>query len=208
MSRFDSSTVPTRGSTSGRVVPGEVELIQADTRSKFKARLLRPVGAAGDASWAFVVLPKSASERLPRRGRTTVVGTIDGHGFQATLEPDGQLSHWLRIDKPLLDAAHTGIGDTVELEIMSVDQEPEPKVPSDLQEALAAAPEAKAVWDDTTTIARLDWIHWITSAKHAKTRSKRVDDACDRLASGTRRVCCFDPSGYYSKALSAPKVAE
>jgi uncharacterized protein YdeI (YjbR/CyaY-like superfamily) len=91
---------------------------------------------------------------------------------------------------------------------MAVEQEPEPEIPSDLQEALAAAPEARAVWDDTTTIARLDWIHWITSAKQSKTRAKRVIDACDMLASGKRRVCCFDPSGYYSKAFCAPKAAD
>jgi hypothetical protein len=28
------------------------------------------------------------------------------------------------------------------------------------------------------------------------------------LASGKGRVCCFDPSGFYSKAFSAPKAAE
>lgn len=136
------------------------------------------------------------------------MGTINGRGFRATLEPDGQLSHWLRVDKELLRTTDTSIGDMVAFEIMSVEQEPEPEIPSDLQDALAAAPEARAVWDDTTIIARLDWIHWITSAKQSKTRAKRIGDACDMLASGKRRVCCFDPSGYYSKALSAPKAAD
>jgi hypothetical protein len=28
------------------------------------------------------------------------------------------------------------------------------------------------------------------------------------LASGKRRACCFDRSGIYSKAFSAPKAAE
>lgn len=136
------------------------------------------------------------------------MGTINGHGFRATLEPDGQLSHWLRVDKELLETTDTSVGDMVAFEIMSVEQEPEPEIPSDLQDALAAAPEARAVWDDTTIIARMDWIHWITSAKQSKTRAKRIGDACDMLASGKRRVCCFDPSGYYSKALSAPKAAD
>lgn len=81
-------------------------------------------------------------------------------------------------------------------------------MPDDLQQALAATPAAKAVWVDTTTIARLDWIHWIESAKQAKTRQRRVDNACDMLASGKRRVCCFDQSGYYSKSLSAPQAAD
>ncbi|HEX2939742.1 MAG TPA: YdeI/OmpD-associated family protein, partial [Rhodopila sp.] len=73
--------------------------------------------------------------------------------------------------------------------------------------ALADAPAARAAWEATTTLARVDWIHWITSAKQPATRTKRVTDACQMLASGKRRVCCFDPSGYYSKAFAAPKAA-
>jgi len=181
---------------------------QSDTKSRFEAKLLRPAKSGNDAPWAFVILPERASAKLPRRGRTTVEGSINGHGFRATLEPDGRLSHWLRVNEALLESAGVNIGDIVTFEIMAVEQEPEPEIPSDLQEALAAAPEARAVWDDTTTIARLDWIHWITSAKQSKTRAKRVIDACDMLASGKRRVCCFDPSGYYSKAFCTPKAAD
>lgn len=183
-------------------------MTKCDKGSRFKAKLLRPAKAGGDTLWAFVVLPKNASAKLPRRGRTTVEGTINGHCFRATLEPDGQLSHWLQVNRELLKAADADIGDIATFEIMPVEQEPEPEIPSDLREALAASPEAQAVWDDTTTIARLDWIHWITSAKQAKTRAQRISNACSMLVSGKRRVCCFDPSGYYSKAFSAPKAAE
>jgi len=76
------------------------------------------------------------------------------------------------------------------------------------KEALAAVPEARKVWNDTTPIARLDWIHWITSARQSKTRAKRISDACDMLAAGKRRVCCFDESGYYSKTFRAPEAAD
>lgn len=176
--------------------------------SQFSAQLLRPAKPGSGEPWAFVILPKEVSETLPRRGRTTVNGRINGHGFQATLDPDGQLSHWLKVDQAMLDAAGAEIGDAVALEIAPVQKEPEPEIPVDLEEALAASPEARAVWEATTPIARLDWIHWITSAKQEKTRVKRVNDACDMLSSGKKRVCCFDQSGFYSKALSAPKEAE
>jgi Bacteriocin-protection, YdeI or OmpD-Associated/Domain of unknown function (DUF1905) len=184
------------------------DMTLSNTKSKFNAKLLRPANLDSEAPWAFVILPERASDALPRRGRTTVEGTINGHGFQATLEPDGQLSHWLMVNKTLLNTIGANFGDKVAIEIMSVEQEPEPEIPTDLQEALVASPEAKSIWDDTTTIARLDWIHWITTAKQTKTRAKRIKDACDMLASGKRRVCCFDPSGYYSKALSAPITAD
>ena len=181
-------------------------MTQVDTKSRFKTKLLRPRIPGSDASWAFVILPKDASEKLPRRGRTTVDGTLNGSSFRATLEPDGQLSHWLRVSKELREAAGADIGDLVTMEITPVEEEPEPDIPSDLLAALAANPDARAAWDSTTTIARLDWIHWITSAKQAKTRAQRISNACEMLASGKRRVCCFDQSGYYSKAFGAPQA--
>lgn len=183
-------------------------MTRKDTKSQFNARLLRPEEPSGDKSWAFVVLPEEASAKLPRRGRITVEGIINGQGFKALLEPDGQKSHWLKIEGKLLKESGADFGDDAHFEIIAVDEEPEPKVPSDVIKALRASPEARVTWEDTTVIARLDWIHWITSAKQAKTRQKRINDACDMLASGKRRVCCFDPSGYYSKAFSAPKAVE
>lgn len=178
-----------------------------ETQSHFDATLLQPAKPDTTPAWAFVILPKEVSEKLPRRGRTTVTGTLNGHPFEVTLEPDGQLSHWLRVPADLLESANVTFGDTVTFELAPIAEEPEPEVPADLLEALDAAPEARAVWDDTTTLARVDWVHWVVSAKQAKTRAKRIRDACDMLASGKRRVCCFDPSGFYSKAMRAPKVA-
>lgn len=181
-------------------------MTQFDRKARFKAKLLCPAKPGDDTSWAFVVLAKEASEKLPRRGKVTVVGTINGHFFQATLDPDGQLGHWLKVGKDLQMAAGMKVGDIISLEIEPVEQEPEPEIPMDLQEALESSLEAIRVWRATTTIARLDWIHWITSAKQAKTRSKRVNDACEMLAAGKKRVCCFDQSGYYSKAFRAPEA--
>ena len=49
--------------------------------------------------------------------------------------------------------------------ITRVGVEPEPRVPTDLRKALAAATEVVAVWKDLTPIARRDFISWIESAK-------------------------------------------
>lgn len=175
--------------------------------SHFEAELHRPEKPGDDDSWTFCLIPKKVSDTLPRRGRTTVEGTMNGHSFQATLEPDGQLSHWLKVSKELKEAVGATIGDTLTIELSPVDKEPDPEVPADLEKALMAAPDARRTWDSTTSIARLDWIHWVVSAKQAKTREKRIRDACEMLADGKKRVCCFDPSGFYSKALKAPKPA-
>jgi hypothetical protein len=174
---------------------------------RFKARLLRPAKQP-NGSWTFLILPRLASAKLPTRGMTTVAGIINGHPFRATLEPDGQKSHWLRVNTKLREAAGVAVGDVVPLEIRSVAMDREPRVPEDLRKALAAAPQVRAVWSDLTPTARRDWIHWITSAKLMETRVRRVKNACDMLAAGKRRVCCFDRSGFYSRSLGAPKAAD
>ena len=61
---------------------------------------------------------------------------------------------------------------------------------------------------DITAVARRDWIHWITSGKKAETRVRRIDVACDKLANGQRRACCFDRSGMYSNSLAPPQAAD
>src|SRR6266511_3312660 len=177
------------------------------TTVRFKAKLLRPAENKKGDSWTFLILPKDASAKLLSRGMTAIEGTINGFHFQAMLEPDGQKSHWLKVDRKLREAAGADAGDVVTLEIALAAEEPEPTVPADLRKALAAAPKARALWSDITPIARRDWIHWITSAKQAGTRERRIKNACSMLAAGKRRVCCFDRSGFYSKSLSAPKAA-
>jgi hypothetical protein len=178
------------------------------SRIRFKAKLLRPAGSPNAASWMFLILPNSASAKLPSRGMIAIEGTINGALFQGMLEPDGEKSHWLKVDRKLSEAAKIAAGDVVTLEIRPAAKEPEPTVPADLRAALtAAAVKARVVWDDITPIARRDWIQWITSAKQAETRTRRIKNACSMLAGGKRRPCCFDRSGFYGKSLSAPKAA-
>ena len=186
-------------------------------RIRFKAKLCRPAmeparpradQSEKAGSWTFLLVPKNASAKLPSRGMTAIQGTLNGVAFQATLEPDGQKSHWLKVDRKLSEAARAAAGDFVTLEIAPTAHEPEPELPPNLRKALAtAAPKARKLWSDITPVARRDWIHWITSAKQPETRMRRIKNACSMLAGGKRRPCCFDRSGFYDKSLSAPKAA-
>ncbi|MBI1841772.1 MAG: DUF1905 domain-containing protein [Verrucomicrobia bacterium] len=188
--------------------PGDLGDSKAASKIRFSATLLRPKAIAKAASWIFLTLPKEASATLPSRSMTSVEGTFNGLAFQATLEPDGQGGHWLKVDRKMREGAGAEAGDVVTLEIAPVAEEPEPRVPTDLRKALAAAPPgARKVWSDITPIARRDWIQWITSAKRMETRARRIVNACAMLAAGKRRVCCFDRSGFYSKSISPPQAA-
>ena len=173
---------------------------------RFKAKLVRPASPK-NATWTFLVLPKAASAKLPTRAMTTVEGSFDGAHFKATLEPDGNGSHWLKVPKTLREAAGAEAGDTVALEIAPSDEQLEPSVPADLRKSLAGNPAAKATWDATTTVARRDWVAWMTSGKKAETRDKRLRATIDMLEQGKKRVCCFDRSGMAGGNFSAPEAA-
>jgi hypothetical protein len=162
-------------------------------------------------------LPESASAELPSRGMTMVSGTLNGVPFKALLEPDGryapgqQSSHWFSPDKKLLAEASAKAGDTVKVSLEPSKEWIEPEVPEDLKRALAASPEAEALWNDITTLARWDWVRWIRAVKTPETRQKHIEVALDKLNKGMRRPCCFnrnlcsEPDVSHNWALLDPK---
>ena len=87
------------------------------SKISFRATLFQPATTAKDGSLALLALPKNASAKLPSRGMTSVEGTINGSPFLATLEPDGQGSHWLRVNRKMREAAGADAGDVVSLAI-------------------------------------------------------------------------------------------
>ena len=138
-------------------------------------------------------LPDTASKNLSSRGQVAVHGTINGIEFQTVLEPDGNSGHWMRVDDTLQYAAGIGAGDTAALDVEVTKDWPEPSVPPDLAEALAAAPQKiQDLWNEITPMARWEWVRWVNATKNPDTRSRRVDVSISKLNSGKRRPCCFN----------------
>lgn len=156
------------------------------TAIHFKTKLFK-IG-----SWTILLLPKDASAKLPSRGQTMVEGTINGHPLKTPLEPDGNWSHWLKVEDSLLKAIAAEAGDTVTIDIQPTKDWPEPEVPEDLQSALAANPEAYALWTKVTPMAHWEWVRWIRSTSQSETRKRRIEVACSKLKSGERRPCCWN----------------
>jgi hypothetical protein len=163
-------------------------------------------------SLTLLALPKDASAKLPSRGMVMVEGTINGFRMQAALEPDGNRSHWFSVDDTMQKLAGAKAGDTVALEIEPTKQWPEPQLPADLENALAAAPQVRALWTDITPMARWDWIRWIRATGREETRKRRIEVAFSKLLSGSRRPCCFnrtmctDPSVSKNGVLLEPQT--
>jgi Domain of unknown function (DUF1905)/Bacteriocin-protection, YdeI or OmpD-Associated len=138
-------------------------------------------------------LPENASGELPSRGQVAVQGTINGHAFQAVLEPDGYSGHWMGIDRKLQHAAALIAGDTATVEIEPLKAWPEPNVPKDFETALATAPQKiQDLWKEITPMARWEWVRWVNATQSADTRKRRVEVSISKMKSGKRRPCCFN----------------
>lgn len=143
----------------------------------------------------LVRLPADASKQLPSRGQVAVHASIDGHGFDTVVEPDGRRGHWVRVTKAVQRAAKVKPGDTVELVLEVSPDWPEPDVPDDLADALTDAPKKiRAVWQDITPMARWEWVRWVGATGNPETRQRRVEVSISKIDHGKRRPCCFDLS--------------
>jgi uncharacterized protein YdeI (YjbR/CyaY-like superfamily) len=60
-------------------------------------------------------------------------------------------------------------------------------MPDDFAEALAGNPAARAVFDGFAPSHRREYLEWITEAKRAETRAKRIAQSLEWLAEGKKR---------------------
>jgi len=155
---------------------------------RFSARLVRDPKVAKNGSSTLLDVPKAISQKL--RGMTKVEGTINGHPFRASLEPNKSGNAWVRVNQAMRKGADAAVGDAVKLAILG--PEPEPTVPRDLSTAFSAAPKAKAMWGNLAPDARRIWIRWIEAAKTPETRARRVRRTREQLSEGKRRPCCVN----------------
>ena len=99
-------------------------------------------------------------------------------------------------------------GTQYDFNITLLSEQPDAIVPEDVSRAIVQNVSSKSSWDSISNLARIDWVHWIESAKQAQTRELRIQQLCQQLAQGKTSICCFDHSGFYSKAFKAPEAMQ
>ncbi|MCL5782210.1 MAG: YdeI/OmpD-associated family protein [Patescibacteria group bacterium] len=65
------------------------------------------------------------------------------------------------------------------------------RIPDDFRNVVLRNRTIHAIWEDITPLARNEWICWITSAKQAETRERRIRVAISKMSKGMRRPCCW-----------------
>lgn len=141
----------------------------------------------------IVVLPLTASEKLPSRGLGMGNVIMNGMTFLSPLEPDGKGSHWFEIEEAKMNDLNMMPGHKLTVTIEPASDWPDPEMPQDLMDAILQA-ELMPQWSKVTVKAKWEWLRWIRATSNPDTRKKRILVACSKLSKGNRRPCCFDTS--------------
>jgi hypothetical protein len=164
--------------------------------------------AAEGREFLFARVPTELSKSHLRRGRLTARVAIGESSFDVQMEPDGNLGHWFVVPPDVAKREKISARKRSTFSLSKLERQPEPPLPRRFRSLLSKSASAQATWENTSTLAKIDWVHWMESAKQEPTKKDRINAAIDMLEKGKKRVCCFDPSGYYSKALSCPAEAD
>ena len=151
---------------------------------QFKAKLWTPMEGKG---WTFITMPRVASEKLPKRGRIAIEGTINGFAFRTSAFPDGEGSHQFMINGIMRAGAKAAVGDTASFVIQPCSDTVDFEIPDDLTAALKKSAKASAQWEKITPKAKAEWVTWITQSKKEETRTARVGKTIERLIKGDKR---------------------
>ena len=149
--------------------------------ARFTARL-EPI-----ESGTFVVIPAEVVEALGATGRTSVVGTIDGHSIRHQFMPyvfEGVGRQVvMAVDKATREAIGKVAGDTVEFDLARDDRSRSADVtlPAELVEALAADQVARSAFDGLAPSRRREHADHVAGAKRPETRLRRAADVVARL---------------------------
>lgn len=64
-------------------------------------------------------------------------------------------------------------------------------IPKDIRSILEKDEKIREIWNNLTSIARNEWICWVTIVKKTETRVKHLKRLQEDLLSGKKRPCCW-----------------
>jgi hypothetical protein len=171
------------------------------TTIRFSAKDLLPNAQQKIAAWRYITLPKNTKIENLVAKKIAVEGIINSLPFRSILTKDKTGNMLLALNIAMKNTIAKNSAAEIKVEITRLANEPEIRIPTDLKKALNSAPEAKNQWKNITPMARREWVLFIGTGKLEKTREDRIKKACDMLAEGKKRVCCFPGLNWLTKDI-------
>jgi bacteriocin resistance YdeI/OmpD-like protein/uncharacterized protein DUF1905 len=146
---------------------------------RFETVLQRP---EGEATATFIEIPLDV-RAVFGRARPPVTVTINGYTYRSTVAVYGE-GYFLPVNKANRAGAGVDAGDRVTVELAADQAARTVDVPDDLAAALLAEPEVNERFEGLAYTHRLEYVRWVTEAKKAETRERRIAETISRLREG------------------------
>lgn len=132
----------------------------------------------------FVQVPKYVSDFFGAKGRTRVLGIMNGVAIDRALIPNGDGGHEIIIGTDVRKKSKVKVGMKITFEIY---RNPEPdavEIPEELEAALELEPDAFQKFKNFTPGMKRNMVYWVNSGKQTETRIKRSLEILRRIMSG------------------------
>jgi len=139
----------------------------------------------GDAGGAYVTIPFDVEQVFGKK-RVKIKATIEGEPYRGTLVRMGSPNHMLLILKGIRERIGKTIGDEVYIELEEDLDLRKVEIPSDLLQAMQAAPQAQAFFNQLSYTHQKEYVQWVTEAKRPGTRLERIRRTVELLTKGKR----------------------
>ena len=118
--------------------------------------------------------------------RPKVKVTVNGVELRTTVAVyDGR--SYVGFRQEIRDEAGFDIGDVITVKVEPDEEERKVVVPEELAKALAKSKAARTAWDKLSFTHQNEYAKWVTEAKKAETRTRRVAQAVEMLKAGKTR---------------------
>ena len=148
----------------------------------------------GKGGWTYVVIPGIAQDKKAPFGWVKVKGSIDGYQLkQYKLMPMGEGRLFLPVKATIRKQIRKEAGDSVKVTLY-LDRS-QLKIPDEIMTCLELEPpHILDTFLSFTESEQKAYVDWILSAKRADTKTSRIVEMMDRLASGLKLHDKRDPT--------------
>ncbi len=130
---------------------------------------------------AFIEFPYDVEKEFDTKGQVKVFATFDGYEYRGSLAKMGHPSHRLGLTREIRDTIGKHPGDTVHVVLKKDEELRVVEIPDEFGKLLDVNLEAKAYFEGLSYTHRKEYVRWITEAKKAETREKRLQKAIEML---------------------------
>jgi hypothetical protein len=130
---------------------------------------------------AFIEFPFDVEKEFGTKGQVKVHVTFDGFEYRGSLANMGYPCHCLGLTQAIRKAIGKQPGDTVHVILKKDDATRNIDIPEDFMKQLVGNSAAYDFFKTLSYTNRKEYVRWITGAKMAETRDKRLNNAISML---------------------------